>query len=128
MGFHQLTGRVVHHPINATLERVTAILTQIAPEALDAETITAGELDSQEVIGDLLPIVVKRQRPQLQVFATEFHQQIGRVVQVLTNVVLVKVTVILTAIALLVFNVELTTVTEISRRREVIGLVQLIVA
>ena len=57
-----------------------------------------------------------------------FHQQIGRVVQVLTNVVLAKVTVILTAIALLVFNVELTTVTEISRRREVIGLVQLIVA
>ena len=59
MGFHQLTGRVVHHPINATLERVTAILTQIAPEALDVETITAGELDSREVIGDLLPIVVK---------------------------------------------------------------------
>ena len=59
MESHQLTGRVVHHPINATLERVTAILTQIAPEALDAETITAGELDSQEVIGDLLPIVVK---------------------------------------------------------------------
>ena len=57
-----------------------------------------------------------------------FHQQIGRVAQVLTNVELAKVTVILTAIALRVFNVELTTVTEISRRREVIGLVQLTVA
>ena len=59
MESHQLTGRVVHHPINATLERVTAILTQIALEALDAETITAGQLDSLEVIGHLLPIVVK---------------------------------------------------------------------
>ena len=57
-----------------------------------------------------------------------FHQQIGRVAQVLTNVESAKVTVILTAIALQVFNVELTTVTEISRRREVIGLVQLTVA
>ena len=57
-----------------------------------------------------------------------FHQQIGRVAQVLTNVELAKVTVILTAIALRVFNVVLTTVTEIFRRREVIGLVQLTVA
>ena len=62
MGFHQLTGRVVHHPINATLERVTAILTQIAPEALDAETITVGQLDYLEAIGALLPIVAKVNR------------------------------------------------------------------
>ena len=62
MGFHQLAGRVVHHPINATLERVTAILTQIAPEALDAETITVGQLDYLEAIGVLLPIVAKVNR------------------------------------------------------------------
>lgn len=128
MGFRLLTGHVVHHPINAMLERVTAILTQIALEALDAETITVDQLDYLEAIGVLLPIVAKRQRPQLQFFVMVFHQQIGHVVQVLTNVVVAKVTVILTAIALLVFNVELTTVTEISRRLEVIGLVQLIVA
>ena len=65
MGFHQLTGRVVHHPINATLEKVTATMTQIALEALDAETITVGQLDYLEAIGAQLPIVAKVNRIKL---------------------------------------------------------------
>ena len=59
MASPQLAGLVVHHLIHATLEEVTAILIQIAPEALHAETTTAGQLESLEVIGVLLPIVVK---------------------------------------------------------------------
>ena len=57
-----------------------------------------------------------------------FHQQIGIVVQVLTPVPLEGVIAIPTQIVQELFNVGRTTVVEISRRPEVIGLAKLTAA